>query len=211
MGLRLYLDPLKHGRYPADVLADLAAQDITIPVQEGDLETIAAPIDVLGVNFYFGQIFSGTDVAGATTDPAGVPIVREVSQARPQTAMNWPVTPERFTQLLLRLHRDYPGLPLVITENGAAFDDTADESDYVRDDHRTSYIAEHVAAVADAHAQGVDIRGYFAWSLLDNFEWAFGYDKRFGIVRVDYDTLERTPKQSALWLRDTIRRVRSGS
>jgi beta-glucosidase len=122
--------------------------------------------------------------------------------------MDWPITPERLTQLLVRLHRDYPGLPMVITENGAAFDDKADESGYVRDDDRTSYLAEHVAAVADARAQGADVQGYFAWSLLDNFEWAEGYAKRFGIVHVDYATQKRTPKQSALWFRDNIHRVR---
>jgi beta-glucosidase len=125
-----------------------------------------------------------------------------------RTAMDWPITPERLTQLLVRLHRDYPGLPMVITENGAAFDDKADESGYVRDDDRTSYLAEHVAAVADARAQGADVQGYFAWSLLDNFEWAEGYAKRFGIVHVDYATQKRTPKQSALWFRDNIHRVR---
>jgi beta-glucosidase len=99
---------------------------------------------------------------------------------------------------------------MVITENGAAFDDTADDNGFVRDDDRTGYLAQHLAAVAVARRQGADVRGYFAWSLMDNFEWAYGYDKRFGIVRVDYDTQARTPKQSALWLRDTIKRVRAG-
>jgi beta-glucosidase len=122
--------------------------------------------------------------------------------------MDWPITPERFTRLLLRLHRDYPGLPLVVTENGAAFDDSADGSGWVQDDDRTEYLATHIAAVADAVAQGADVRGYFAWSLMDNFEWAEGYAKRFGIVHVDYDTQERTPKQSAIWFRDTISRHR---
>jgi beta-glucosidase len=122
--------------------------------------------------------------------------------------MNWPITAERFTQLLVRLHRDYPGLPLVITENGAAFADEVAADGTVRDDDRTEYLATHLAAVADARAQGADVQGYFAWSLLDNFEWAYGYAKRFGIVHVDYDTQQRTPKQSALWLRDTISRIR---
>jgi beta-glucosidase len=210
MGTRIYMDPLYHGRYPADVVADLAARDITIPVQDGDLEIINAPIDVLGINFYFGQLFTGTDENGDTTGADGVPVVRLVDQDRPQTAMGWPVTPERFTQLLVRIGNDYPGVPIVITENGAAFDDTADETGFVRDEDRTAYFADHIAAVAVARQQGTDIRGYFAWSLLDNFEWAFGYAKRFGIVRVDYDTQKRTPKKSALWFRDTIRRVRDG-
>jgi beta-glucosidase len=210
MGTRIYLDPLRRGRYPADVLADLAARDVTVPVLDGDLEIISTPIDVLGVNFYFGQLFSGTNEAGDTVEADGAPVVREVPQDRPRTAMGWPITPERFTELLVRIGRDYPGVPIVITENGAAFNDTADAENFVRDEGRTSYLAEHIAAVAVARQQGADIRGYFAWSLLDNFEWAFGYEKRFGIVRVDYDTQIRTPKQSALWFRDTIRRVRAG-
>jgi beta-glucosidase len=210
LGLRIYLDPLRHGRYPADIVADLSQQGVSVPVQDGDLEIISTPIDVLGVNFYFGQKFSGTDESGNTHDERGVPVNREVPQDLPQTAMGWPITPDRFTALLLRLHNDYPGLPMIITENGAAFDDTADGDGFVRDDDRTDYLAQHIGAVATARAQGADIRGYFAWSLLDNFEWAYGYDKRFGIVRVDYETQTRTPKQSALWFRDTIKRVRAG-
>ena len=210
LGLRIYLDPLRHGRYPADILEDLSQRGVSVPVQDGDLEIISTPIDVLGVNFYFGQKFSGTDEGGNTHDEQGAPVNREVPQDLPQTAMGWPITPDRFTALLLRLHDDYPGLPMVITENGAAFDDTADGDGFVRDDDRTDYLAQHIGAVATARAQGADIRGYFAWSLLDNFEWAYGYDKRFGIVRVDYETQTRTPKQSALWFRDTIKRVRAG-
>jgi len=118
------------------------------------------------------------------------------------------LVPEEFTNLLLRLQRDYPGRPFFITENGAAYEDVPDEHGFVEDAGRTDYYVQHVGAVARAVAQGADVRGYFAWSLLDNFEWAYGYDKRFGIVRVDYDTQVRTPKRSALWYRDTIRRVR---
>ncbi|MER7279817.1 GH1 family beta-glucosidase [Dactylosporangium sp. NPDC000244] len=206
--VRIYLDALRYGRYPDDVLADLADRDVTIPVHDGDLETISAPIDVLGVNFYFGQLFSGTDEAGNTTGPDGMPVVRDVPQDVPHTAMGWPITPDRFTELLLRLSQDYPDLPIVITENGAAFDDTADSAGFVRDEGRTEYLVDHIGAVALARQQGADIRGFFAWSLMDNFEWGYGYTQRFGIVRVDYDTQARTPKMSALWFRDTIRRIR---
>jgi beta-glucosidase len=122
--------------------------------------------------------------------------------------MGWEIVPELFTELLVRISRDYPSLPIVITENGAAFDDLPEADGSIEDDDRTAYLASHIAAVADARKQGADIRGYLAWSLLDNFEWAYGYDKRFGIVRVDYDTQVRTPKQSALWFRDTARRAR---
>jgi beta-glucosidase len=207
-GGRIYLDPLYHGAYPADVVADLAAAGIELPVQDGDLATISTPFDVLGVNYYTAHVFSGVDEHGATRDAAGLPVARPVPRGRPVTAMGWELVPEEFTSLLLRLQRDYPGRPFVITENGAAYTDTPDEHSFVEDTGRTDYYAQHLAAVASAVAQGADVRGYFAWSLLDNFEWAYGYDKRFGIVRVDYDTQARTPKRSALWYRDTIRRVR---
>ena len=205
MGLRIYLDPLRHGRYPEDIVAELA---VPFPVQDDDLEIISTPFEVLGVNFYFGQDFAGTDEAGNTHDEAGEPVVRAVLPDTPRTAMNWPITPDRFTRLLVRLHQDYPGLPMVITENGAAFPDKPDNSGFVADDARIAYLAAHLAAVADARAQGADVRGYFAWSLMDNFEWAEGYSKRFGIVHVDYESQARTPKQSALWFRDTIARTR---
>jgi beta-glucosidase len=208
MGTRIYLDPLRYGRYPADMVQDVAARGAAFPVQDGDLDIISTPFDVLGVNFYFGQDFAGVGEDGRTVDDQGHPVVRSVEVDAPRTAMGWPITPDRFTRLLVRLQRDYPGVPLVVTENGAAFDDRADSDGYVRDDDRTAYLAEHLAAVADARAQGADVRGYFAWSLLDNFEWAYGYDKRFGIVHVDYATQKRTPKQSAEWLRSTIERVR---
>jgi beta-glucosidase len=208
MGTRIYLDPLRYGRYPEDMVADVAAHGSAFPVRDGDLEIISTPFDVLGVNFYFGQDFSGTDPEGNTLDAAGRPVVRDIFPDTPRTAMGWPITPERFTQLLVRLHRDYPGLPLVITENGAAFDDELSPDGEVHDDDRTEYLATHIAAVAEARAQGADVRGYFAWSLMDNFEWAEGYAKRFGIVHVDYETQKRTPKQSALWFRDTIARHR---
>ena len=208
MGLRIYLDPLRKGEYPADMVEDLAARGTAFPVQDGDLEIISTPFEVLGVNFYFGQDFSGTDEQGNTTDADGQPVVRAVLPEGPRTAMDWPITADRFTKLLVRLGRDYPGLPMVITENGAAFDDPAAADGTVADEDRTSYLAHHIAAVADAREQGADVQGYFAWSLMDNFEWAYGYEKRFGIVHVDYDTQVRTPKQSALWYRDTISRVR---
>jgi beta-glucosidase len=208
MGLRLYLDPLRRGAYPADVVRDLAYRGITIPVRDGDLELISQPFDLLGCNFYFGQNFAGTDEAGNTHDASGAPVVRAIMPETPRTSMNWPITPSRFTQLLLRLAHDYPGLPLVVTENGAAFEDIVEPDGTVRDDERTEYLSAHLAAVAEAVAQGVDVRGYFCWSLLDNFEWTEGYAKRFGLFHVDYDTFARTPKQSAHWFRETIERTR---
>jgi len=198
LGTRIYLDPLVHGRYPADVVADLTAGGVRLPIHEGDLATISTPIDLLGVNYYSSRWHSGVDENGLPGD-------RVIPTGRPVTAMGWEIVPEGFTDLLVRLGKDYPGLPMWITENGAAFDDQPDEMGYVPDTDRVEYFAAHIAAVAEACRQGADVRGYFAWSLMDNFEWAHGYSKRFGIVRVDYETQTRTPKQSALWYRDSIR------
>ncbi len=208
LGVRIYLDPLVHGRYPADVLEDLAGSGVRLPVQDGDLDVISTPLDMLGVNYYSSHRHSGSTEDGRTVDDDGKPVSRSVPYGAPQTAMGWEIVPGGITELLVRLSLDYPGLPVVITENGAAFDDQADDSGFVADSDRVAYLSGHLNAVAAAMQRGADVRGYFAWSLMDNFEWSFGYDKRFGIVRVDYQTLQRTPKQSALWYRDTIRRVR---
>jgi beta-glucosidase len=208
LGLRAFLDPLWYGRYPADVVEDLAALGVALPVQHGDLELISTPIDTLGVNYYFSLRASGIAEDGSTVDDQGRPVARGLSYGRPTTALGWEIMPDDFRDLLVRVGRDYPGRPIVITESGAAFQDQPDSAGYVADTERTNYLAAHIAAVAEARQAGADVRGYFVWSLLDNFEWAYGYDKRFGIVRVDYDTQERVPKQSARGYRDTIRRVR---
>ncbi len=207
-GIRIYLDPLVRGRYPTDVVADLAERRVALPVEDGDLEIISAPLDFLGVNYYFGQQYSGVDEEGQSKDEQGFPALRAVPFGEPTTAMGWEILPGKFTELLTRLGRDYPGLPMYITENGSAFEDDPDSSGYVRDEGRTAYFASHIAAVAVARQSGADVRGYFAWSLLDNFEWAYGYAKRFGLIRVDYETQERTIKQSGYFYRDTVRRVR---
>jgi beta-glucosidase len=204
LGARLYLDPLLRGEYPPDVIADLAVRGVEIPVRDGDLDVISAPIDVLGVNFYSDAVFSGVDEQGRDTGDDGLPVERRVPRGLPVTAMDWEIRPEGLSMLLKRLGNDYPGTPLVVTESGAAFDDVADSDGFVADSDRTAYLAAYLDAVADAQQVGVDIRGYFAWSLMDNFEWGYGYDKRFGLIRVDYDTQVRTPKQSALWYRDAI-------
>jgi beta-glucosidase len=124
--------------------------------------------------------------------------------------MGWEVAPDALHQVLLRIARDYTSLPLLVTENGAAFDDVRNGEPVVPDPQRVDYLSRHVAALARALADGVDVRGYFPWSLLDNFEWEQGYSKRFGLVYVDYATQERIPKQSALWYRDYIAGARNG-
>ncbi|MFJ6014682.1 GH1 family beta-glucosidase [Streptomyces sp. NPDC092952] len=207
MGRRLYLDPLVRGAYPQDVVDDLALRGAELPVEDGDLDAIATPIDVLGVNFYRGTLFSGVTEDGSPLDGDGLPVTRGVERDLPRTAMDWEITPTALTDLLVGLETEY-GVPTVVTENGAAFHDTVAEDGRIHDADRTTYLADHIDAVAAARAAGADVRGYFAWSLLDNFEWSYGYDKRFGIVRVDYDTQARTLKDSALWYRDTIRLTR---
>ena len=210
VGTRLYTDPLVHGRYPADVLQDLAAEGISLPVHDGDLAAIAQPLDFLGVNYYTSQYVSGA-ADGDAPAADGRPVTRSVPQGHPVTAMDWEIVPGGLTDHLVRLDRDYPGIPLYVTENGAAFEDRAGPDGGVHDADRTAYLAEHIAAVARARAAGADVRGYFAWSLLDNFEWGHGYDKRFGIVHVDYPTQRRTVKQSGQWFGEHIRSSREQS
>ena len=135
---------------------------------------------------------------GAGTPWPGADCVEFVPQDGPYTDMGWNIAPDGFEELLLEVHREFPGLPLMITENGAAFPDVAQHG-RVHDDQRVDYLRRHLTAVHRSIQAGVDLRGYLVWSLLDNFEWAYGYSKRFGIVRVDYETLERTKKDSALW------------
>jgi beta-glucosidase len=165
-------------------------------IQDGDLELISEPIDFLGINFYRPNIV-------AANDDGSVLAIRDVDPDVEHTAMGWAVVPSALTELLLRLERDYGGVPFLVTENGAAFDDTVNDG-AVDDDRRLAYLEGHIDALESARAQGADVRGYYVWSFLDNFEWEYGYEKRFGIVFVDFDTQARIPKRSALWYRDRI-------
>lgn len=188
-GLRWYLEPLLKGTYPAEAWSDYGTD---VPsVQPGDMVAMQVPMDFLGINYYFRQVVS----ASGTWDVAAT--------GHEVTDMGWEVYPQGLTDLLTRLHRDYTLPSVLITENGAAFQDTVAQ-DGIHDTARQRYIQTHIAAVLEAKRQGVPVEGYFVWSLLDNFEWAFGYSKRFGIVRVDYGTQQRTLKDSALWYRDFV-------
>jgi beta-glucosidase len=172
-------------------------------VRDGDLALIHAPIDFLGVNYYNPQ-----RIAAA---PGSLPLQAvQVDPLPPTTAMGWEVDPAGLYEVLTRVRRDYGQLPVYITENGAAFDDPPATNGHVEDPQRTAYLQGHLAAVARAVADGVDVQRYCLWSLLDNFEWEAGYDKRFGIVHVDFTTQARVLKRSALWYRDFIARVRAG-
>ena len=182
--LRLYMDALFKGFYPQDVIEHLGAD--APPEQPGDLATIAQPNDFLGVNYYTRNFSS----CGNPWDVA--------STGNTVTDMGWEVYPQGLTELLCRLHADYQPLRLWVTENGAAFKDHLVNGE-VDDAQRLAYIRDHIAATHDAMAQGVPVGAYFAWSLMDNFEWASGYAKRFGLVHVDFETQKRTFKNSALW------------
>jgi beta-glucosidase len=192
---RWWLDPI-HGRgYPQDML-DLYGVDL--PVRAGDLETIAAPLDWLGVNYYFRDV-----VADHPT--GGVPYTRQVpTPGAHLTAMGWEVHADGLEQLLMRLTEEYGARRLIVTENGSAYRDTVGPDGQVHDPERSAYLEEHLAACARAVRRGAPLAGYFAWSLLDNFEWAYGYDKRFGLVHVDYPTQKRTVKGSGRRYADII-------
>lgn len=215
---RWFLDPIHRAQYPADIVEDIRAVDAAAvasfeaAVQDGDMAVISQPIDTQGVNYYHGDFVSGT--APARPPVAGAPAtertgrspfpsdagIHAVERGLPRTGQDWEIQPEGLTRLLRRLSDDYTagtGVKLFVTENGAAFDDVVTDG-AVHDGDRVDYVRAHIGAVLDAIEAGVDVRGYFYWSLMDNFEWAWGYDKRFGIVRVDYDTQQRTLKDSAL-------------
>jgi beta-glucosidase len=192
---RWFLDPVLKGKYPEDMLEPLASN-----LEEFDIDEVKAaaePMDFLGVNYYSRSIVQWDD-----SQPLRFGTVR--SQDAEFTAMDWEIYPQGITDLLVRLDKEYQPPAIYITENGAAFDDPEPENGAVHDPKRVEYLREHFNAVNAAIEQGVPVKGYFVWSFMDNFEWAEGYDKRFGIVRVNYDTQERTPKDSANFLKQVI-------
>ncbi|MFH8774027.1 GH1 family beta-glucosidase [Streptomyces sp. NPDC017958] len=193
---RWWLDPV-HGRgFPADMLETYGVE---LPEQPGDLETIAAPLDWLGLNYYFP--------AYVADDPDGpAPRVRAVRRPDvPRTGMDWEIDASGIETLLLRLTEEYGARKIYVTENGSAFPDVVRPDGTVDDPERQDYLERHLAACASAARKGAPLAGYFAWSLLDNFEWAYGYAKRFGLVHVDYRTQVRTIKGSGHRYADIVR------
>jgi beta-glucosidase len=204
---RIFFDPVLRGGYPEDVVADTAAVTDWAFVRDGDLATIGAPLDALGVNYYQPDLVgaAASPVDDGSPYPTGGRVVHHAPPGLAVTEMGWPIDPTGLRDMLVRVTADYGPIPLYVTENGAAFADEVVDG-RVPDPDRIDYLRTHLAAAHEAMAAGVDLRGYFAWSLLDNFEWALGYTKRFGLVHVDFKTLDRTPKDSAHWYRDVIRR-----
>jgi beta-glucosidase len=212
---RLFLDALFRAAYPTDVLADLVGRCDLGHVRDGDLAAIATPLDMLGVNYYSRHTVSGLPGAqgsdGTSALPAASPWpgsehVRFVSTGRPVTGMGWEIDEPGLVEVLRRVAGSCPGLPLFVTENGAAFADELAPDGSVHDRERTAYLDAHLRACHAAIASGVPLRGYFAWSLMDNFEWTWGYSKRFGLVYVDFGSQDRIPKDSARWYAEVIRR-----
>jgi beta-glucosidase len=198
---RWYLDPLFRGHYPDDAVTDrirrghLPGTDLPF-VQAGDLKTIARPIDFLGVNYYSRLV--------VRADDDGEPVAISVVPKEELTDMAWEVFPQGLYDLLIRLEREYRPPLIYITENGAAYADGPDDAGRITDTRRVEYLRSHLSAAHRAIGDGVPLRGYFAWSLLDNFEWSHGYEKRFGLYWVDYATQQRIPKDSAFWYRDAV-------
>jgi beta-glucosidase len=204
----LYLDPLFGRGYPAGLVEHYRpASDLDF-VRDGDLETIARPMDFLGVNYYTLQTVTAhpRPEHWAAEMPGHLGAWAFVPPGVAATAMVWAIEPDSLREVLVRLDRDYPPIPLYVTENGAAFHDYVDPEGSVKDPERIEYIREHLLATRQAIAEGVSVHGYFVWSFLDNFEWAEGYSKRFGLVYVDYPTQTRIPKDSARWYREVIAR-----
>ena len=192
---RWFLDPLTGREYPADMVESMPVEAF---VQPGDMQAIARPLDFVGVNYYTRNIVRSDVVPESENAPRAVFPVGEM------TEMDWEVYPEGLLQTLGRLHFEYGFPALYVTENGAAFRDEVGPDGHVEDSTRREYFQRHLAMVGRAVEIGVPVKGYFAWSLLDNFEWGFGYSKRFGLVHVDFETGRRTLKSSGRWYRQWI-------
>lgn len=220
IGNRIFLDPIMGEGYPRDLVRDLEPVSDLHFILDGDEELIAAKPDLLGLNYYNtsqvrapqaatqeGEQHSGGHGDGNPWVGAGH--LDFLPAQPPLTEMGWNIDPSGLGEMLRRIAQRYPDLPIAITENGAAFPDRVTDG-RIEDTDRIDYVARHIAQIETAVAEGIDVRAYFLWSLLDNFEWAFGYSKRFGIVHVDYETQARTLKASGEWYRDLIRAQRSG-
>ena len=197
---RWYLDPVLRGSYPADAVADrIAAGHLEGPdlpfVQDGDMAAISTPLDFLGLNYYSRNVMK----AGPDGKPQAV-----AAPAEKSTDMGWEVYPEGMYDSLMRVHREYGPSRIFIAESGAAYDYPTDAAGRIADPKRVTYLRDHFLAARRAMADGVPLAGYFVWSLMDNFEWGFGYSKKFGLYGIDSETRQRNPKDSAFWYREVM-------
>ncbi|SHF78229.1 broad-specificity cellobiase [Caldanaerobius fijiensis DSM 17918] len=192
---RWFLDPVFKGQYPDDMVKVFGTFAKIPEIQESDMKLISSNIDFLGINYYSRSLVKHNPDA-----QFGVETLKPEGQ---YTDMDWEVYPQGLYDLLLRIKKDYGDIDLYITENGAAFKDVV-ENDQIDDIDRLNYLKKHFEKAAEAIRDGVKLKGYFVWSLMDNFEWAFGYSKRFGLIYVDYETQRRLWKKSARWYKDVI-------
>jgi beta-glucosidase len=204
---RWWLDSMFTASYPRDTL-ELLAPALEGVILDGDLTEIAAPIDFMGVNYYSDLVFDGLGSGRPHVEPHPMPIAVTLAPPGPdETTMGWDVTPDGLREILVRVGKDYPQAPwLVVTENGSAYVDdlgAVAADGYLEDPRREAYLLRHLESLAAAVREGADVRGYFVWSMLDNFEWAYGYTQRFGLVSVDFESQQRRPKRSF----DTYRQV----
>lgn len=202
---RLFLEPVLTAAYPPDVIEDLGEKSWFESQPASDIATIAAPLDFLGVNYYSRHTTTAGDAEpeSASASP-GSEFVRFVDTGAPRTQMGWEIHPDGLLDVLEQANSYAPDLPLVVTENGSAYADTVGADGAVDDPERTEYLRLHLDACAEALRRGLPLRGYFCWSLMDNWEWAWGLSRRFGLVYVDYETQRRTVKTSGHWLREFL-------
>lgn len=191
-----FMDPVFKGTYPDFMVEWFKKKGVELEIQDGDMESINQPIDFLGINYYTGHI-------ARYKENEGLLDWEFVEMNYDRTDIGWPIFPEGFYKVLMRIKENYGDVPIYITENGSCYNDEP-ENGIVQDDGRISYLEQHLTALSRAIKSGVPVKGYITWSLLDNFEWAEGYTMRFGIVHVNYRTLKRTPKESYYWLQQTI-------
>lgn len=206
--LGLYADPIFLGRYPENVVERLRASGAWEEPSQEELSAIGARGDFLGLNYYSGNLICGNDEEGRPL--GGIRPFREMPSDRERTEIGWDIEPAGLTRVLAHMARRYPGLGLMVTENGAAYRQGPDSGGRVRDQARVDYLASHLNALAEAVASGLPVRGYYHWSLLDNFEWSCGYNQRFGLVYVDFKSLKRLPKDSFHFYADYIQGARRG-
>ena len=205
---RFWMDAIMHGTYP-QILIDTYGDELTSVIKDGDMQAAMVKNDFIGINYYFdnriGASLGGKPEWHSISGLFDLDI--DETPRGPLTDMGWPLTPHGLENLLVRWHKEHGDKlpPLYITENGVAYDDGPDASGHVADQRRIDYLQTHLKAVSNAIAQGSPVKGYYQWSLMDNFEWALGYDKRFGIVHVDFETQKRIIKDSGLWYRDQIK------
>ena len=194
---RAFLDPIFLGRYPRDILD----APVPRPIRDGDMAVIATRPDFMGVNYYSRLVAAPTRKADGGV---GWRWVGPAERGAPHTTMGWEIYPEGLHEIVMSVHRDYDAPEIVITENGIVQEDQVDPDGRIRDTYRRDYLAAHLDQVSRAIADGAKVRGYCCWSLLDNLEWDMGWGQRFGLIHVDYDTLNRTVKDSGWWYRDWI-------